>query len=473
MKLGPFTFGRTTAAAAKTVKAPADKGASGTMNFDGFLEQLEYNVDLTGENGLKNYERMRSSDGASVEALTHITAPIKNASWEIEPFSDDPEDLEIAEAVRRAFFVWPRQAFSEFLDQALDYLVFGHQVFEQVWQVVDDELEFDDPNAPPELDETAGRARQPKIQVPSRQFLTFRRFKQLLPRTIYKWHMDDGELDGITQSTWKGGQLVQPRIDADQLIVLVNQRRGDDMTGRSLLRGAYKHWVLKEVVEKIEVIALERHGVGVWVAYPSQASVNDQEQLDRLEEILQNLRAGAQTYIVSPGPKAQAASLNQDGFLFELVSPTGTPPDFKAAKEYHRGEIKGSMLVRFSELGHGQTGARATGETQSKVWRDALHAVARHVGEVMDDPIRRFVQANYGVARYPRLVAQNIEATNLAEFAEANARLVAAGAVRDDRSYRAFVRKSIGAPPEDDPTDEPEPADPTHVLPDDQQIEEE
>jgi hypothetical protein len=52
----------------------------------------------------------------------------------------------------------------------------------------------------------------------------------------------------------------------------------------------------------------------------------------------------------------------------------GSSADNTPFMEYLRGEIKGSMLVRFSELGHGQTGARATGDVQSKVWYDALTA---------------------------------------------------------------------------------------------------
>lgn len=458
MKIGPFEIGRAVTAAAAP-KAAREQGASGTVNFNGFLVALEYNEDLVGERGIDTWERMRSSDGAVAEALGHITAPILNATWEIEPASTEPIDLEIAEAVRRAYFEWPVQPFSEYLDQALDYLVFGHQVFERAEMVVDEGIEYEDPNPPPEPDERTS----PMIEIPERQFLTWRRFAQRLPKSISKWNVEQGELVSIQQQVFTDGGYDTPTIDANRLIVFVNQRRGDDFTGRSMLRAAWKHWVLKELVEKIEAVALERHGVGVWIAYPPQSRKDDGAYLTRLEDILKNIRAGAMSYIVAPDPKAQSSVAGQDGVLFECVRPEGQAPDFTSAINRHRGDIKGSILVRFSELGHGQTGARATSDTQSEVWYDALHSAAKHFGEVNDDPIRWFVDANYGHDRYPRLVAQDIESRSLEEFANAHFKLVGGGAIVPDRSYRAFVRQSMGAPPEDSPEDgaegTPSPAD--------------
>jgi len=467
MRIGPIEIGRVRAAESPAPKAGKELGASGVINLQGFLQQLEYSTELTGKRGLENLERMRSSDGAVQETLGHIVAPIRNANWDIEPASLEEDDLLVAEACRQALFEWPVQPFAEYLDQALDYLVFGHMVFETVWQVVDAPLTIQQPDADP-------------LEIPDRQYLTFRRFAQRLPTTIVLWNAEQGELRSITQQVFKGESYQDIEIPSDQLVVYVNQRRGDDFTGRTLLRGAYKHWVMKELVEKIEVVALERHGVGVWVGYPSAAYSNDDAVLKRMEDMLENIRAGARSYIVAPGPKAASSAAAQDGFLFEVVSPGSAMPDFKAAKEYHRGEIKGSALVRFAELGHAAVGARATGDTQSEVWRDSLHAIARHIGEVNDEPLRRFVDANFaGVRRYPKLVAREIESKNLEEFANAHFRLVSSGAVEPDRPYRRYVREVLGAPPEEDPEkideqrtppdDMPSPDD----MPDEDQIEEE
>ncbi len=439
MRIGPLEIGRVRAAESAAPKPSKELGASGVINLQGFLQQLEYSTELSGQQGLTNLERMRSSDGAVQETLGHLIAPIRNANWDIEEASMEEGDLVIAEACRHAFFEWPTQPFAEYLDQALDYLVFGHMLFETVWQVVDAPLIVDRPDADP-------------LELPDRQYLTLRRFAQRLPQTIFRWNVEQGELRSITQQVFKGETYQAIEIPSDRLVVYVNQRRGDDFTGRTLLRGAYKHWVMKELIEKIEVVALERHGVGVWVGYPSAAYANDDAVLGRMEDMLENIRAGARSYMVAPGPKAQSSAAAQDGFLFEVVSPGGQMPDFSKAKEYHRGEIKGSALVRFAELGHASVGARATGDVQSEVWRDSLHAIARHIGEVNDEPLRRFVDANFArVRRYPKLVAREIESKNLEEFANAHFRLVSAGAIEPDRSYRRYVREVLGAPAEDDP----------------------
>lgn len=440
MRIGPFEIGRVRAAEeAPQPKTGRQRSASGVVNLQGFLQELEYNTDLTGRNRLKNLEKMRSSDGSVVEALGHITAPILNAGWDMEPASTQDDDLMIAEACRQAFFEWPEQSFQEYLDQALDSLVFGHQPFEKVWQVVDAPLTVSKPDADP-------------IELPDRQYVTFRRFAQILPQTITRWLVEGGEFRGLEQQAFRGESFQTITLSDDELVLYVNQRRGDDLSGRSLLRGAYKHWVMKELVEKIEVVALERHGVGVWVAYPASADGSNDAVLDRVEKMLENIRAGARTYMVAPGPKAQSSAAAQDGWIFEVVSPGGEMPDFDKAKAYHRGEIKGSVLVRFAELGHASVGARATSDTQSEVWRDALHALARHIGEVNADPIRHFCQANFaGVRRFPKLVAREIESKNLEEFANAHFRLVSSGAIEPDRSYRRFVRETMDVPAEDDP----------------------
>lgn len=440
MRIGSFELKRAQAATAS--RSPVqEKGASGVVNLQGWLQELEYSPDLKGAKRFENLEKMRSSDGAVQEALGHLTAPIRDATWDVEPASPDLDDLIVAEAVRRAFFEWPVQPFSEYLDQTLDYLVFGHMPFELAEHVVDSDLTVDVPDA--------GRPHT----LPGRQWLTFRRFAQRLPHTISRWNIDpDEELESVEQHVWKGSSYDTVEIPADQLIVFVNQKRGADFTGRSVLRSAYKHWVMKELAEKIEIVALERLGVGILVGYPSQVAGNDQQILDRMEDILRDIRAGANTYIVSPGPKGQSSVAGQDGFVFEILTPGGSSPDFKGAKEYHRGEIKGAMLVRFSELGHGQTGARATGDTQSQVWQSALAAVARNISETNAIAVRRFVDANFtGVKELPRLVAHDIESSSLEEFANVHFRLVSAGAIRPDRSYYRAVRDAVGMPPEDDP----------------------
>lgn len=443
MNLWPLRRGAVTAA--DQPPAPRELGATGTINFNGFLEEIEYLAKLVGSQGQRMYERMLRSDASVSEAVEHIVAPVRNATWDIEPASDDPEHLEHAAMVRAAYFDWPSQPFSEYLDTALDYLPFGYQVFETVFQVVERELSYDDPNRP-----------DSKVTVPARQYLTWRRFAHRLNSTIYKWNMDDGELASVTQQVFDDGRYEEVPIPADLLVVYTNRKRGDDFTGKSLIRPAFKPWSMKEIVEKVAVASVERFGMGVPVAYLPEGKDNDSALVARMEAILKNLRSGQFSYAVLPFPKALGQSTGGQGGLVEILSPSGSPPDFTKLLDYLRGEIKGAVLARFAELGHGSTGARATGDVQSEVWRAAVHAAATYVCDVNDNAIRRLVDRNYqGVSAYPRLVVSDIETKNLEEFATANAKLVTSGAIVPDQAYRAFVRRSIDAPDEDESDADP------------------
>ena len=450
--LNPFRR-RTLAAADPPARTPPKtSGASGTLNFRGFLQSDEYNPDLQGDRALTVFDKMLRSDGSVQEAVEHIYSPVKNATVTVEPPDDpDTDELVAAALVRDAFFETLNQPWLEYIDQLLDYLGYGFQVFETSFHVVERELTYE---VPGEFDtDDEGRRTPRTVTVPDRQYVVWDRFEQRLQRTIQKWHVERGRLLGVTQQVFNSDSEMYefPRIDAENLLVLTNKRRGDDFTGRSLLRAAYKPWYLKELVEKIEVVALERWGCNIAVGYLPASQRDDAAALARLEDILANLKAGEATYLAFPGPRQTAGPGGGEGYLFELVGPTGTAPDFKSAKEYHRAEIKAAVLARFAELGHAQTGARSTGDTQSKVWYDALHAVARYIEDVHDPVIRRLVNLNLpGVKRMPRLVFSGLEAKDLAEFASAQSALVGSGAVRHDRSYRAWVREQIDAPPEDE-----------------------
>lgn len=375
MQLGRYRIERAAQAASAVspdpsgtdVKASTEVGASGTINMRGFLQQAEYNPDLRGRNGLKQIERMVRSDGAVKEAEGHIFQPILNAEWSIEPASTEPLDLEIAEFIRKSFFEWPVTPWQTYMGQVIKYLRYGHMVFEVVEQVVEDELVISPPrpSSPPpssaadaQLQLEEARNWEANVTLPSRQFVTIQRFAQRQPFTIWKWNTEDGELVSIEQQVFKvtadgkAGYENIP-IPAENLLVFTNDMDGEEFTGTSILRSAYKAWVMKELIEKIAGVAYELHGVGVMSAYMPKGREKDTALRDEIETMLKSVRAGEFSYLIWPGPKATSST---DGFGFEITSPSNALVDYTPILEYHRGEIKAAVLVRFSELGHAQTG---------------------------------------------------------------------------------------------------------------------
>lgn len=475
MQIGRFRVPFTAAAAPEKVeRSKAPRGATGTINYEGYLSSTEYNQDLIGSKGFDVWDEMLRSDASVREAMGHITAPIKNARWNVVA-PEDPNDLEIevTEFVRSALFDWSKQSFLEFLDEALEFLVFGHYVFETIYMVTEKSLnvptiEEEHSTTPPpqasngKIEVAAafppsggGPSTTPILppptseprEIPPRQFVTWRRFSPRLPKTISKWNVDEfEELVSITQEVTKGSQTITVDIPSEDLFVLSYQKRGAEWTGQSILRSAYKPWYLKAVVERIAGIAYERHGVGIPVAYLPREREADDAVADTIEQMLQDLRAGEFSYLLFPGPKAQG---NQAGYTFEIVSPPSGIPDFTPILEYLRGEIKAAVLARFSELGHTGSGARATATVQAEVWYNALHAIARFFEDSMDDPIRKLVDMNYeGVTRYPRMHASGIESRNLLEFAQSVSLLGNARFLYPDTPTRDWIRDTIDAPKE-------------------------
>lgn len=481
MKLWPPSFiasARPKPTLRRADQDPAEPiGASGTLNFDGFLQQAEYNPDLRGRDAIEAYERMRRSDASVRETLWHIYSPILNADWTVEPPPHPNEqEAEATAMVRAAYFDWSEEPFPQYLLNALMYLPFGHAVFEPLFQVVERSLrvEYTDstaagPGGAPDLTTlqvsaafpTNGQQKPPVQEVPvatakdlpTRQYVTWRKFMPILQSTIIYWNVDrSGDLVSVGQFApllKADGQMFYENITipAQNLLVYTNEKWGDEWTGMSLLRAAYKPWIYKELIEKIAGIAYERHGVGIPVVFMPKTAENDTAAADQIEEMLGELRAGESSFLIFPGPEAMG---NNDGYTFKIASPDGGIPDFTNILEYYRGEIAGALLARFKELGHATTGARATANVQAEVWYNALHAIARYIGDVNGLAIRRLVDLNFsGIERYPRLTASNIEARNLLEFAQAVALLVNAEALAIDNPTQAWIRRTIDAPDED------------------------
>lgn len=479
MKIGPLEVTRASlngngkveaaSAAAKSASARRKEyGASGTYNVDGYLVPSDYNRELTGKSGLMVWERMRRSDAAVREALWHIFAPIINATWDLEPASDDVLDLEVAEFGRRCFTEWLEEPFSQTVRTALLYLPQGFQVFELTEKVVEAEITYDVP---------LGEA----VTCPRRQFVVWSTIAHRRPETIDRWLTDGSKLKGVKQSVMAKGEYATPEIPAEALLVFTNEKEGDEWTGTSILRSSYKSWALKELVEKIAGMAYERHGVGIPIGYLPESQARDEVALQRMEDILRDLRAGEHHYVAFPGPKASQSVTGRDGYFIEILAPASSIPDFLPFLEYLRGDIKGNVLARFAELGHGSVGARATGDVQSQVWYDALQGTANYVAAVFERALHSLIDKNYIVERYPKVVARDIETRNLEEYANSVSKLVTAGAVIADASLRAAVRDFFGWPDEDEPEEagleepvieEDEPYDPSDVpAPEDQQDE--
>lgn len=404
--------------AEKTLKpkiAISEIGDSGTYIYNGQIESPDPNRDLVGEKGIDTFNKMRLSDGSVRAAYLACILPILSANWRVDPADDTPEALEIAEQVDADLHDMTR-SFDEFLRESLLHLVFGHYVFEIVYELKPD------------------------------GHVGLRKLAPRLPKSIIGWKTEDGE-DGITQLKTDG---TTTSIPIEKLLVFINEREGDNWLGTSLLRAAYKPWYMKETLEKIDAIAHERQGVGIPRIKPTQGMTVQKGDKESAIKSAKALRANAEGYLYVP-----------PGYDIEYMDMKGstTREPLKSA-EYHRFEIFLSVLASFLTLGATDSGSRALSQDLSEFFEMSINHVAK-VGiaaPINKYLIPRLVDMNHSVDAYPTLTYDGIGSVDFAAITESLERMSRTGTFTPDLDVENALRRAMGLPlaPEDTVYEKPQ-----------------
>lgn len=388
-------------------------------------ETHEMNPDLQHPQSLDVFDRMRREDPQVKSVLRAVTLPIMRTGWAIDGAGCRPEVVahvaaDLGLPVKGKSFVAPlrtkgRFSWGEFLRLALLELVYGHSFFEQVY------------------DQSTGATHLAKLAWRP-------------PRTIADIKVArDGGLVAIEQHGTSGRST--PKIPVDRLVAFVNEREGANWYGESLLRSAYKMWLLKDRVLRIQALTAERNGLGIPVVTsppPPEGEDLDkleswqQDEIDRGLEIARGARAG----------ETAGVSLAHGG-EFELVGVSGDLPDTDKPIRYYDEQIARAVLAHFLNLGT-ETGSWALGSTFATFFTDSLNAVTQHIAETTQQHvIEDLVDLNWGPSEpAPRLVPAPI-GEQQPVTAEAIKALVDCGAVVLDAPLRAYLRDKFAMPVED------------------------
>jgi hypothetical protein len=391
-------------------------------------EANETNPDLVWPQSIEVFDRMRREDSQIGSVLRAVTLPIRSARWSIDPAGARDEVVQhiatdlglqikgratVAPLRTRGRFSWV-----EHLRLALLELPHGHAFFEQVYRI--------DERGAAHLQKLAWRP----------------------PRSIVKIDVaPDGGLIAIEQRGTSGDDV---RIPADRLVAYVNDREGANWLGQSLLRTAYKNWLLKDRMLRAQALTVERNGLGVPVyegaPVPDDAQGADREKWEKSEkdgglELAKGFRAG----------EAAGASI-PNGAKLTLMGVTGDLPDTDKPIRYHDEQIARAVLAHFLNLGT-ETGSWALGSTFANFFTDSLNAVAEHIQDITQQHvIEDLVDANWGPDEpAPRLVFEPIGSEHPIT-AEAIKQLIEAHAITADEPLEAFLRTAYGLPVHDETT---------------------
>lgn len=387
-------------------KLSSEIGDTGTRIVSGIVNE-DYNTSLSGQTGVSIFNEMLRNDGTVASVVKVTSLPIRSAEFYIEAGSQENTDQDIADFVDKALFELVNETWDYILYHALLSMPYGVMAFEKVFGTV--ELE-------------------------GRTYIIWKKISPRIPKSIYRWELSNGEL-GIVQSKSNGEQV---EIPISKLIVIVNDREGNNWWGNSILRAAYKHWNYKNVFYKIDSIAFERQGIGIPKAKMPE-NYPEQDKKD-VVTVLQNMRANHQSFIVEP----------HDWELSLMDMKGNSVRDPQNSINHHNREITKCVLAQFLELGQ-TTGSKALSEDHSKLFIQSLETVARNICGEFNKAIRELVDFNFdGVKEYPKLMFTGINEVDVDKLASAYDTLVKSGGIIPGTVDERFWRETMYLPKRDE-----------------------
>lgn len=371
----------------------------------GVLYDLEYVDAMRIPNRWTTVEKM-VADPILFAGLTAIKQPIMGLDWHVEPGADTDLDKQIAQEIEEDLFDLADLGWSDYLTEALSFLEYGIAVFERVWEY---------------------RDRMRLVGLGPRP-----------PKSIAYWHVDgNGRPDGMTQMLPTGGL---ERFSMTDILPFTFGRRGGFWTGTSILRAAYKPWLIADKLTRVEAIAVERNGVGI----PS-VELDDETLKDAAEQALMTVRGGEKNFVVLvPGMR---------NFKIMGVDSGSIIPADPAIRRHELNALR-ALGTEFVAMGGDATGSRAMHTDKVDTFLLRLNAVADYICDVHNRHLfPDWVRANHGripSRRLPKLVHSRIDVRDLSGLATALAALVSARLLTPDQDIenelRAIFDLSVRAP---------------------------
>ena len=395
----------------KNLKNTSALGASGTPILSG-QNWVEDNVAiLRGYQAAITYEKMRNTDAQIRKILTAIMNPIKSASYNIPPVSEEKKDIEVAALMEQILF--KDIQFNKKLHEILTFIPFGFSVFEPIHENKESK----------EFGQYTGLAN-----------LAFRH-----PSTITEWIHDQntGKLIKIHQMQ-TGDIPVDVYIPAEQLLLFINEQEGDN-DGFPFLRPMYGAYKRKLLALELEFIGIERFAIPTpLLKVPEKIKISDQEYKDAVA-ILAGFTSAENSYITYPA-----------GWELILVSNTFDPSKVDAVIKSQNEEMAGAALTTFLELGMGSNGgAYALGKDLSDFFLGGLEAFVKVIIDpINNELIPNLVKLNFGdtIGVYPQLTVSGITDKAGKELMEVITGLTTAGIIERDEILEDHVRKLYNLP---------------------------
>lgn len=388
------------------------KGKSGTLVTADTI-QNDYLKELIGEAGQETYAKMLLSD-SQIRKLVHaVNNPIKSATWDIEPASDDKKDIEIAALIRQILFNDIPDGWKSKLDEVLTFPWHGHAVFEVIHKN--------------RIDKNFGA-------YTGLANIAFRD-----QRTLDKWvFSSEGVLEKVHQLQ-SGDIEVNNYMEADTLIIFYNEKKGND-SGYPFCRMLYGNYKRKLLYKQLQAIGIEKGAIGVPVLnLPTGVDYGSDEYQEAVDQLTAYTQAES-AHIILP-----------DGYELKLdQANTFDPAKVQVAIKAENEEISGSLVAMWLEMGIG--GNSAVGSStgiSADFFRDGIEYLADKIASPFNlTLIPQLVRMNYGdtVEVMPKLIHSGIADEAGKELMEVVTGYTNAGVIQPDEQLEDHIRKAHNLP---------------------------
>lgn len=279
----------------------------------------------------------------------------------------------------------------------------------------------------------------------------FTGLRMLLSRDPTTFHFDTDDYGMLLKCTQRVNGKVQT-IDLSKFVFYVHNPEFDKYYGRSDLREAYKPWYIKERVNDLWALWLERFAGGFMIlSQDATANVAPGSLTEKsLQNILQNLHGAAGILL----PK---------GITATVEFPASSDP-FQAAVEFQNLEITKSVLMPnllgFSDSSAGgRKGGLAQSQTQLEAFVWTLNADSRRMEACINSQVVKDLgDLNWGDGEYPCFGFKPASLDWLKWVINQWSVLTAAGAVITTEADEAHLRELMDMPargPDDKPVVDP------------------
>jgi hypothetical protein len=366
------------------------------------------------------FDEMRGSDEAVGTALSTRENLIGSSNWLLSTAGDTPKEKELLEFAEDN--VYP--LLGKLLRDMAGALQYGFGAVEKVHEWSD---------KPFARNIVRGKLRRATKQIGRKIYL--RKLAQIRQRTVYTFTVPQSELEYVRQYVFNGYSFLKVDIPRDKMLIWTYNRRGDDYWGVPPLRSCYRAWKFKQQLEKLNLLGVDRFGVGTPVAEEGEGWTEPDRK--RLHDFLTAWRSGQNTFLAHPmGGKISIVS--GDGRIVMSVLEWTKFYNLAIAKTY---------LTQLSELGSTETGSRAVGDSFTSQLESVVQSDCEDIANIINEElIVPLIDMNFGPQESYPLFAPSARLHISIELAQTLKAIKDSGGIIWEAKDEQWLRDGLGMP---------------------------